>query len=310
MIKYFSKAFKITNENIILTTPLVFFLFLLSIYLGVAQNAPDNVASSILLLVTILFMLAAFFAGWLYMVKKAIELDQREFIMDEDRSKESFSLLKDVPMGVGEYFLPFIGTLILYVILSTVLFVVAYKLGLHFIGKMGLSIAQIKVAMESPIAMKSLVSSLSVAELTKLNSWNLLFLSTIALLSFVTMFWAPEIIMNTKNPFIAFFKALAFTIRNLLPSIILFIYLSFINFTISLINALSTINPILYFISMLIYFYFVVYVVVLVFLYYEQENHPKPQISAQTKDAVENSCGCGPDSDGQEQSGDSDSEGN
>lgn len=312
MIKYFSKAFKITNENIILTTPLVLFLFLLSIYLGVAQRAPESLISSVLLLITILFMLSAFFAGWLNMVKKAIELNKKEFIIEEEKAKASLALMKDLPVGIGEYFLSFIGTLILYTILSIVSIFVAYKLGMHFIGKVDLSVEQIKIAMNSPHAMKSMVSTLSAAELMKVNYWNILFLATISTLSFITMFWAPEIIFRTKNPIIAFFKSFIFTFKNFLSAAILFIYLSFINFTVSLINALATIHPIIYFISLLIYFYFVVYVVVLVFLYYESENNPKSSISSDEQpgeiECTEGDCNSGADGDGQEQSGDSDSQ--
>jgi len=307
MIKYFSQAFKITNANIILTTPLVLFLFLLSIYLGVAQNAPDNVTSSILLLVTILFMLAAFFAGWLYMVKKSIELSKKEFIVEEEKAKATFGLLKDFPTGIGEYFLQFVGLLILYTLLTGILFFISYKLGMHFIGKIDLTLAQIKIAMTSPVAMKSMISTLNTAELIKINYWNFLFIATISTLSFITIFWAPEIIIKTKNPIVAFFKAINFTLKNFLQTVILFVYISFINFTVSLINAFSTINPIIYFVSMLLYFYFVVYIVVLVFLYYESENNPKSQINSEEQ-PEQNNIDSGAYGDGQEQSGDSDSE--
>lgn len=317
MIKYFKNAFKITNENIILTTPLVLFLFLLSIYLGVAQRAPESLVSSVLLLITILFMLSAFFAGWLNMVKKAIELNKQEFIVEEEKAKASLALMKDLPIGIGEYFLPFVGTLILYATLSIALIFIAYKLGMHFIGKVDLSLEQIKIAANSPHAMKAMVSALSATELVKVNYWNILFLATISTLSFITMFWAPEIILRTKNPAVAFFKSFIFTFKNFFSAAILFIYLSFINFTVSLVNAFATIHPIVYFISLLIYFYFVVYVVVLVFLYYESENNPTPQINSDEHPAkpegTEGECpkgdsDCGANGDGQEQSGDSDSE--
>ncbi len=309
MIKYFSKAFKITNDNIILTTPLVLFLFLLSIYLGIAQKAPENAFSSILLLITILFMLAAFFAGWLYMVKRTIDLDKQGFLTEEDKARASFGLFKEIPTGIGDFFLPFNGALVLYTLLFAGLLFATYHFGIHAIGKVNLTLAQIKAVLDSPMAMKSLISSLSAAELIKINYWNFLFLFTISAISFITMFWAPEIILNTKNPIVAFFKSLIFIFKNFLSSVILFIYLSFVNFAVSLINAFSIANPIVYFISMLIYFYFVVYIVVLVFLYYVSENQPKYSINI-AEEHTEANCDCGSDSDGQEQSGDSTGEGN
>lgn len=289
MIKYFGKAFKVTNENIILTTPLVLFLFLLSIYLGVAKNAPETLPAVILLLITIWCMLSAFFSGWFFMVKKAIELDKQEFIIDEDKAKASFNLIKDFPVGIGEYFFPFLGGLILYLILIAILSFAAYEIGIHFIGKTGVSLLQFKSSLDSPAAMKALVASLTPEQLVKLNAWNFLILSSMIVFSFITLFWCPQIVIKNKNPLTSFFQALSFTFKNFLPSVILFVYISFINTIVSLINAVSTINPILYFISMLIYFYFVVYVVVLIFLYYDGENNPK----------TENNCSCGTDSVGE-----------
>ncbi len=293
MIKYFKKAFQITNENIILTTPLVLFLFLLSLYLGLAKSAPTNIQSTILLLFTILFMVSAFFAGWFFMVKKAVELDKNDFIIDEDRSKASFNLIKEIPCGIGEYFLPFIGAVILYSILVLLLAFATYEVGIHFIGSVGITLEQLRIGMESTAAMKSLISSISHEELLRLNSWNILLLIVTAFYSFITMFWAVQIVMKTKNPILALFQSVGVIFKNPLASIILFVYISFINFTVSLINTLSTIHPILYFISMLIYFYFLVYVVVLIFLYYDREIS---EIDEQTEDNSDS----GSDSDGEE----------
>jgi len=308
MFKYFTKAFKITNDNIILATPLVLFLFLLSIYVGVAQNAPENSASAVLLLCTILFMLSAFFAGWLYMVKKAIDLDKQEFIMPEDKAKASLKLIKDIPVGIGEYFLSFIGACILYSGMFLVLFFIGYHLGLHFIGKVGISIDSLRMAFGSQEAMKALVTSLTAEQLSRLNAWNLLFLGLMATYSFITMFWATEIITKTKNPVFAFFRAIRFTFKNLFSSIILFIYLSAVNFIISMINALAMINPITYFLSMLLYFYFFVYIVVLVFLYYDRENNPSSTNFEYTiTDEQPSNSDSGADSVGQDEAGDSES---
>ncbi len=313
MIKYFLRAFKITNENIILTTPLVLFLFVLTIYLGVAKTAPANIFSLLLLSLTILFMLSAFFAGWFYMIKKAIDIDKVEFIIEEEKAKASFGLLKEFPCGIGEFFLSLNGGIILYSVLFVAFIFLAYIIGQHYIGDFGLGMDSLKNALSSPEAMKSLLGSLSSEQLIKMNAWNFLVMGTTSLFSFVTMFWTAEIIYNTKNPFFAFFKSLKFTFKNFLSALILFVYISFVNFTVSLINALSTSNTILYFISMLIYFYFVVYIIVLVFLYYDREKTSTIEyyITDETNaDSAQDSGDSGSDSIGQEQSGNSDGEGN
>lgn len=295
MIRYFKTAFKITNDNIILATPMILFLFVFSIYINAAQNAPENIPSFILLGTTTLFMLAAFFAGWFYMVKKAVELDSKEFIIDEDRAKASFGLLKELPVGVGEYFFSFLGALILYSAIFALISIAAYEIGIHLIGKVGISLTALKAALSSTVALKSLVATLTPEQIAKINAWNLLFLITMTIFSFITLFWAAQITSNTKNPVVAYAKSISFTFKNFLESLIVFVYISFINFAVSLINAFAMANPITYFVSMLIYFYFIVYVVVLIFLYHDRKNQPKAQDFSNS----------GSDSNGQEQSGDS-----
>ena len=310
MIKYFQRAFKITNDNIILTTPLVLFLFLLSIYVGVAQSAPINLTSSILLLVTILSMVSAFLAGWFYMVKKAIELDGQEFLVDQEKAKASFGLIKEIPTGVGEYFFSFVGFCILYVVLILVILFAAYKVGMHYIGNIGITASAMRESLASSAAMKALVISMSKEQLIKLNSWNILFLVVTSVYSFFTMFWPAQILSKTKNSFVALIKSVGAIFKRPLSAIVLFLYVSFVSFIVSFINAFATINPILYFVSMLLYFYFLVYVVVLVFLYYDKEIKPTAEFDAESQEQTQeqSNSDSGADSLGQDSESDSDSQ--
>lgn len=301
MIKYFQRAFKITNENIILTTPLILFLFLLGIYLDVAKNTPENIFSAILLLTTTLFMLSAFFAGWLYMVKKAVDLEKKEFLIEEDKAKASLGLLKELPTGIGEYFLSFIGAIILYFALFVLLSLVSYKIGTHFLGKLDLGVNELKMMLNSMEA-RTLISSIPSERLILLEKWYLLFIVVMTVHYFITMFLAPEIIIRTKNPIIAFGKSLAFIFKNFLSVVGLFLYVNVVSFFASIvIQGIMLLHFIPNFISslvsMLIYFYFIVYVIVLVFLYYDSEICEK----------TENNCDCGTDCLGQNETCDQDS---
>jgi hypothetical protein len=284
MIKYFQKAFQITNDNIILTTPLVLFLLLFSLYLGVSQRLPENFASAVLLFITILFMLSAFFAGWFFMIKKAVDLNKKEFIIEEDKAKASFALLKEITLGIGEYFFSFIGAILVYTILLFLFFFIGYKVGLHFIGNMNLNINDIKMMMSTPDGLKTFAASLSAEQFKKIQLWDFLFITLMGVYSFITMFFPAQIVNNTKNPFIAFFKSLTFTFKNFFSVLILFIYIYVLNFTISLVLSLSTIKTfssflsmLIYLASMLVYFYFIVYIIVLIFLYYDSANEEKTQ---------------------------------
>lgn len=294
MIKYFSRAFKITNENIILATPLILFLFLLSIYLDVAKNAPENILSATLLLITTLFMLSAFLAGWFFMVKRAIYLDKQEFIVEEEKAKASFNLIKELPLGIGEYFLPFIGGIIVYSALLILFAFITYQIGIHLIGKINLSPTELKMILNSAET-KTLISSIPMEKLTKLQIWYSTFVVVMTIHYFLTMFLAPEIVLRTKNPLMAFFKSISFIFKNFLSAVILFAYINILSFFTSiLINGLLMIRFIPTFImaliSMLLYFYFIVYVIVLIFLYYDSEIYGP----------IQNYSSSGPDSSGQE----------
>lgn len=297
MIKYFRQAFKITNENIILTTPLILFLFLLSIYLEVSHNAPATIMAMTLLLITTLFMLAAFFAGWLNMVKKAVELDKQEFLADEQRAKASFGLIKELPAGLGEYFLSFIGAIILYFMLFIVLSLISYKIGVHFLGKIDLTQNELRMILNAADA-KTVISSIPAAKVAKLEIWYLIFLVVMTIHYFITMFFAPEIIIRTKNPVIALGRSVTFVFKNFFSALILFMYVNVVSFLASIaISGLMYLHFIPTFItslaSMLIYFYFIVYVIVLVFLYYDSE-------TAEKIGKGQNNCSGGTDSVGQD----------
>ena len=304
MIKYFSKAFKITNDNIILTTPLLLFLILFIFYIGVVRVFSGNLLYSTLITVTAFSMLSAFFAGWFFMIKKAIELDKQKFDSEDSKAKSSFGLIKEIPRGVGEYFLPFVGGLIFYGLLVLLFMFLTYKAGLFFIGKLSLSPEDLRAALSSHAQMKAFISSLSVKELVKLNEWDFLIMTVMTFFSFMTMFWVPEIINKTKNVFLALFKSIRFIFKNFLSAIILFVYISAVNFLISLFSSLASINPILHFFATLIYFYFVVYIVVLIFLYYDNES---AKVKCDKSEAQDN-CNCGADSVGEEPTCDSNGE--
>lgn len=301
MIRYFKQAFKITNDNIILTTPLVLFLLLTSIYFDFAQGAPKTIPSAMLLLITTLFMFSAFFSGWFFMTKKAVKLNEKEFMTDEDKAKASFNLIKEFPVGIGEYFFSFVGGLILYSAMFIAISYLAYHIGAHFIGKPELNIAEIKTLLNATALTKT---TMSAKQLTNILMWTSLLFIVTMFYSYITMFWAAQVVSGTKNPLIAFIKSLSFTFKNFLSTIILFVYINILSYLVSmLMNLMAMIPPKVYFISlitylaaMIIYFYFVVYSVVLIFLYYDKEANKAKNYSDCGSDCIGQDCSCDSDS--------------
>ena len=92
MLNLFKENIKITNDNIILATPLIVFMWLSSLYISYSKGAVNSLPLLILTGVTTLFMTSAFLAGWFYMVKKAIQLSKQVFVLDTDKAKATLNL--------------------------------------------------------------------------------------------------------------------------------------------------------------------------------------------------------------------------
>lgn len=271
MLKLFKDTIKITNDNIILATPLILFMWISSMYIAFSKGAANSAPLMLLSFITLLFMTSAFLAGWFYMVKKAINLSKQVFVLDSDRAKATFNLLKSLSIGIGKYFLSFLGQTAFSFVIFAITGLLIFKLGSVLIGDIGIDPTELKTVLASTTEMKTFLDSLTLEQLIKLNNWNLLILGFTSLLSFLSMLWIPEIIYNTINPFKALFKSIAKIFKKPLNAIKLYIFITIINFVLSLLNALSMLNPILYFVIMILYFYFLVYLVVLIFNYYDNE---------------------------------------
>ena len=114
------------------------------------------------------------------------------------------------------------------------------------------------------------ISELSQNELLVLQCWYILALVSIAVVSFITMLWIPEIVYTEKVSFEALYYSIIKIFTHLKNSIILYLYIAFLVVLISILNTFLMFNPILYFIVLLLFYYFLVYIVVLLFSYYEQ----------------------------------------
>lgn len=271
MIKLFKDSFGITYYNIILATPLVLFMVIVSMYLGFSKNTVDTLPEMLLSMFTLWVMFGAFLAAWFFMVKRAVENSKSVYILDEDQARASFNLMKDIPAGIGGYFLPFLGFIVLFVVILILWGGVVYNIGQSVIGGLNLDASQMKEPIASIQELGAFIDRLSPEQLLKLSQWSFLIFLSNAVFSFVLMLWAPEILFSDKNPFTALFKSIKKVFVKLFNSLKLFIYISCLNFVLSFLNTFAILNPISYFLMMIVYFYFIVYLVVLVFLYYERE---------------------------------------
>ena len=245
MFGIIKSSFSLTNKYIILATPLILFSLISSLYIIFSANG--NTLSLLFALILFFLMFGAFLSGWLFMVKTCIE----------DNEIDVNKLLGEFPAGVGEYFLPACGMVILSLILSFLLMGISYLIGIKLIGNMNETFSAIMSLTNSADALKSYLMALPVDTLIKINEWNLLILITALVTYFLLLFYSPAMFFKNKNPFKALwtgFKDLF--CRKFLKNLGLFIIVFAIYFVISIAGSVLSKNIILHFIFMLFIFRF------------------------------------------------------
>lgn len=257
MFKTIKESFDLTNKYIILATPLILFSLLSSLYLVfTAGGSRLGVAFAAILF---FLMFCAFLAGWFNMLKICIQ----------NQDENPNELMKHFTSGVGEYFLPVIGMLIISVFVGTVLFAISTVIGYKLIGSPNISISALSSALTSVETMKAFLTSLSTEQLLKINLWNLLLFLTIGLTYFVIMFCPTALFFKTKNPFKAFlYSQKDLFCRHFFKNAGIYLFVFILYFILSIFAAFGNTNIVLYFVFTLVNFYFMVFASILLFNYY------------------------------------------
>ena len=276
MINIFRQAAKITNYNIILAIPLIVFVKLLDLYSLYSRVTVDSTHELILASVTVLFMSGAFFASWFYMVKEAIDLSKQVFVLDADRAKATMNLFKVLPVGIGKYFLSFVGFYIILFFIQIFATPVVYLLGVNIIGGLDAnSMQSLQLIAMDPSAtnqsMAAFIDKLTPEQIIFFGKWSLLFMLVTSVIMYFLMFWIPEIIYNTINPLVALWRSIVKLIKDFFSSFRFFISIWLMGFALLFLNTFAVIYPLAYIVMNIILFYFTVFVVVAIFLYYDKK---------------------------------------
>ena len=288
MLKLFKKAIKITNDNIILAIPLILFMWIINFYSLFSKYTVDTLPELILASITILFMVGAFFAGWFYMIKGAIALSKKVFVLDEDRAKATLNLLKVIPAGIGKYFLSFVGMYIILFAIQVIVSIIVFSIGVHTIGTLDPASVQhlqnfaLDQSQSSEQAMVAFVDTLTPQQIAFFGKWSLLFMVISSAVFFLIMLWLPEIAYNTLNPLVALWRAVKKLFKTFFKSLALFLNMWIIGFLLLFVNTFALINPFTYLIMSIVLFYYSVYVMVLLFLYYDETFNTTPDVVLET----------------------------
>lgn len=277
MRELFKSAAKITNLNIILTIPLIIGIMIFDLYSAYSKYTVDTPLKSLIALLTILFMLGVFFSGWFYMIKKAVKLSKKVFVLDSDRAQETMNLFKKFPEGVGKYFLSFVGLYIIFFFIQIIITPMVYILGTKLIGGLdsvamqSLQSMAMDPAITTNAGMAEFIEKLTPEQIVFMGKWSLLFMVITSIVMYLLMLWIPEIIYKTPNPLVALWRSLVKLFKDFLTTFRLFLSLWFMGFALLFINTFAMFNPVIYLIMSVVMFYFSVYMIVVIFLYYDNK---------------------------------------
>ena len=275
MRELFKQACKITNSNIILAVPLIVGIKMLDLYTFFSRAHMDSSGKVILASITVLFMSGVLCALWFYMVKGAVALSKKVFVLDVDRANASLGLFKTIPEGIGKFFLSFVGVYLILFFIQLIATPVVYLLGINIIGTLDEASAQqlMQIASDpaSNTAMASFVEQLTPAQIVFFGKWSLLFMIATSVIMYLLMLWVPEILYRTANPFVALFTSIAKLFKDFWNTFRIFISLWLMGFVLLFIYTFAVINPLAYLIVSILMYYFMVYLTVLIFLYYAEK---------------------------------------
>lgn len=271
MFNFIKNTFKRTNDCIILIAPLVIFISLFSFYINYTRGIVNNIPKLILSVVTCWIMVGGLLSAWFYMLKKTLKLSDKIFLFDKDRGEELVKIMFSFPRGIGKYFLSFLGAIFISGILYGGVFTFITYLVNHFIGQIDIDLINANNMLITGTDFLNKIRNFSKNELIIFNFWYLAQIVGCTILSFMLMFWIPEIIYKTLNPFKALIQSLKKLLSTFLPALLLFVYLNTIYLIISIINSLLILYPILYVLILIQFYYFIIYALTTIFTYYEQE---------------------------------------
>ena len=268
MLKVFRDAFKISFDNLILFTPPLVFMMLVLLYFGMAEKYMENTFSLILTAVVILVATSIFMAGWFYMIMCAIFNFKNKIVYE--KSSDTFTLLKQFIVGLGDYFKPCLLFSILTALLFSIVLVISYYISLGLFGSSGIFIAEFLKDFSSFAAFQAFLEDLTINQIRIVYGCSAICTITMFLYSLLTLFMPAEIFYNKKNVFKALKSSVLILFKK--PQIIgLFLLIIILNNILMMLNILSLMNPFALLFMTLVYVYFIVYIFVLLFLYYEQK---------------------------------------
>lgn len=247
MLKMLKDNFKVTNDCIILATPMVLYFIFTQWYVHTFQmsilsdfTSKELIFSTnyVVFFVTLWVWMSGCFSGWFYMTKKTLQFSGKTFLFDNDRNSALVNLLYCLIKGVGKFFISFLVILALFLI-----FVIA----------------------DIEILLYLFYNSISGINFFMINTIFVL------LISFFFLYVVPEIVYSYSNPLSAVInsvKKACISFKHLFPVYVLLVLAGLI---LKFLFMFSINFPLLYFFLLIFSYYYVLYSVIIIFRIYERD---------------------------------------
>lgn len=257
------KSFQILMKNSAIMQPIIFFVIFLIVfnsYVGVKALANSAFAFWFVLLA--LLSMTAFLSGWFYVIKYAVdnycEFDKNDSEYSTKIAKYNIESLKKFFVGVGEYFLPILGLILLNIVIFTLFIYLGQKV-------FGVTYLQVLTMQITPQTVEEVLKNTSLIKF-------LLYIDCLTLIfHFLTIFWVPFLYYKTKNPIMSFVLSLKFLFKNLVFSLGLYAFIITTFFAINFISLITSFIPLLSLIVFIVLLYFSAYIFILFFQSYKQK---------------------------------------
>ncbi|MBQ4647382.1 MAG: hypothetical protein IJB79_08545 [Candidatus Gastranaerophilales bacterium] len=267
LIDIYKNSYKMVISTPAVTMFLVLFLIVSNLLTSYAFSS--GVKSLALILTFCVFMLTlCFISGWLYIIKDTIKNDKKE-------DKNYWAIFLE---GIGKNIVSIFFGFIIYFILFLIILILTGKVAYTLFGNLDFLTKDATLVAQSNQAFLEYVNKLPENQQFAFLAWQLSFILSTTVYSFLMLFYYPSIINNEKSniflkPIVALKDSICFLFKNFFGALAIHFSILVIYFIFNSISLFFESNPIVSILLIFFYIYFISSAIMLIFNYYEQRNN-------------------------------------
>lgn len=262
MGKILKETMTIINKNLWLLFLFMTVSYFGLVYFSMLKASANSLPKMLFGVITLFLIVIVGIAGFFSTLRATV--DAETSVSD----KENIEVIRAFPKGVAEYFGTSCGIIFIYMLISTLMFLITYFIGMKYVGMFSFSMKEFSDALINMETLTKFMNNISAEDFIKLTKWHMIYAGVSSLFTYLLLYWLPETFYATKNPFLSLFLAVKKSILNPLKTLVLFFTIVLINFAISISISLMLPVPILSLFIYFVYFYGLLSIMTLLFNYY------------------------------------------